>query len=459
MPKRGQIVKGKVVKVEPNRILLDLNTFTEGTIYLDGYANPAPASFFKIVKEGDEVEAKIMKVSEGDDSSVILLSRLPLLANQTILDLEAAFNNQTLINTKVKLARDKGLVLDYKGTELFLPYSLLDFDLASKKEELVNQALEVMVAEFKRGPRLKVIATRKPIYEQAKQAAQAARSEARMNELDSITTGMILEGTVEKLDPHAAQIKFQHVSGMLRISQVSHYKLEKISDILKLGEKVEVKVIKKEGHRLDLSMKALQKTPFALYLEQHRVGQKVEGTVVQKLAFGIIVELAKDVRGLLHKNEYSWNPADNFDASVVIGDKLELVILSKDGAKERISLSKKALDDNPWLNVEFSVGKDYEVLVTDVTKEGLKVAAQGVDGIINQNEISNDKIKFEDHYQKGDRIIARVIKFDRNAWNLEFSIKRIAAEAERKEFEKYLKEDQETEAITLGDVFKDLKNK
>ncbi|CCV64304.1 Small subunit ribosomal protein S1 [Alteracholeplasma palmae J233] len=456
-PKKGQIIEAPVVKVDKNVIYLDVQYITEGTIYLNEYDLPAPETFKGLVKVGDIVRAKIMKISEGDDSTQILLSRLPLIKEEKLQTIEEDFKKQNVISTKVKDVLEKGLVLNYHGYELFLPYSLMDFDLTEKKDTLKNTKLDVVIAEFKEKPRLKLIATRKPIYEQARQEAYEKRQELRQEELDKIQTGDVLTGTVEKLESHAASIKFDHVMGMLRISQISHFRIENINEVLKVGQEVTVKVIKKEGNRLDLSMKALLKTPFENYVLENKKGQTVKGTVVQKLPFGIIVEVAKDVKGLLHKSEYAWNPADNFDSYIKIGDEIEVVILNVDKKQERLQLSKKALENNPWKDISLKRGDEVEVIVTEITKDGLKVGYEGIDGLIPTNELAMEKVNPDEAFNVNDRVKAIVTDFNKNQWILTLSIKKLEEALEKASYEKYLNEDEELENITLGDLFEDFK--
>ena len=123
----------------------------------------------------------------------------------------------------------------------------------------------------------------KLFFEKERQIAYEQRLQARQNELENINTGDVVKGIVDKIEAHAATIRFDHVVGLLRISQVSHFRIEKIEDVLTLGQEIEVKVIKKEGNRLDLSMKALQKTPYEQFYQEHKVGDEVTGTVYQKI--------------------------------------------------------------------------------------------------------------------------------------------------------------------------------
>ncbi|WIF87908.1 S1 RNA-binding domain-containing protein [Acholeplasma laidlawii] len=458
IPKKGQIIEGEVFQVKKNYVLLDINAATEGTIYAEYFDRPAPEDLRKVIKKGDKVRAKVEKISEDDRSSLIMLSRLPLLHEKNMEKIQKAFDEKLEIETVVKAANDKGLVLNFEGIELFLPYSLLDFELKDQKDKLIGQSLVVLIEEFKSDrKRPKLIATRKPIFEARRQEEQKQRQEARQEELETITTGSVIEGVVESFETHAAFVRFEHVSGMLRISQVSHHRIDKIEDVLEIGQKVQVKVIKKEGNRLDLSMKALQPTPYEAYLKVHKVGETVKGKVVSKLPFGILVELDRDVKGLLHKSEYSWNPQSNFDAYIKIDDEIEAVILSKDAKKERISLSKKVLEDNPWAKLNLRVGQDIEVRIEEVTKEEVKVSFESVDGIIAKNEAHNDpKVNIDEYYQVGDTVKAKVIEFNKQNRVLKLSVKRLLNLQERQEFEKYMGDADEAESLTLGDIYTNL---
>jgi small subunit ribosomal protein S1 len=459
MLKVGQIVEGTVIKIEENTIWLDVQYTTEGKIHLDNYSKPAPDTFIGLVKEGDKVRAKVQKIT--DEPAQILLSRLPLVAEEHFKKIQEVAESGETVNARVKSVRDKGLILAFMENELFLPYSLLDYDLLKDKDALKGKTLEVQIIEAtSRGRGRRIVASRKAIFERERQKAYEARLQGRQEELERINTGDILKGTVDKLEPHAATIRFDHVVGLLRISQVSHYRIDKIEDVLDKGQEIDVKVIKKEGNRLDLSVKALQKTPYEEFYDAHNVGDTVSGTVYQKLPFGIIVEVARDVRGLLHKNEFSWNPNDNFENNVKIGDELTLSIIQLDPKKEKISLSKKALEDNPWKNVTVKRGDIVKATVKGITKDGLEVEVQGVDGFIPTNELSMEKIgRPEDYFAIDDTIDALILEANRDRWNMKLSIRRIQERAERSSFEQYLEDDDKDDKITLGDLFEDdLKN-
>ena len=453
--KVGQIVEGTIIKVEPNTIYLDVQYMTEGKIHLDNYNRPAPETFIGLVKEGDVVKAKVQKIT--DEPAQILLSRLPLLQEEKFEKAQELVESKEIVSAKVKSVKDKGIILGYDGLEIFLPYSLLDYEYVNNKDSLKGKTLDIQIIEAsKRGRSKRIVASRKEIFEKARQEAYEQRLKLRQEELESINTGDVLKGKVHKIEKHAATVRFEHVVGLLRISQVSHHRIEKINDALEVGQEVEVKVIKKEGNRLDLSMKALLKTPYELFYDAHKVGDTVTGTVFQKLPFGLIIELAPDVRGLLHKNEYSWNPNDNFDDFVKIGDEVTLGIIQLDLKKERIALSRKILEDNPWSKVTVRRGEIVKAPVKEVHAKGIKVEVQGVLGDIAIGDLSNEHIaKVEDYFAIGDEVEAIVTEVRKDRWVLKLSIRSLKEKQERDSYEKYLENEDKSGNVTLGDLFED----
>lgn len=447
-------VEGTVFKVEDNVIYLTLENHEEARMFVEFYDNGL-TSFEGVVKEGDKITAVIKKIN--DDPSFILLSRIPLLKDEKFAKIEQSYKDNQTIQAKVSKVDEKGLHLKYLGFDIFLPYGLLDRELVEAKDTLKGQPLEVYLIEVKGGKRPRLIASRKQIFEERRQQELEARQQARKEEIDNIKTGDVITGKVERLDDHAATVRFEHVAGLLRISQIAHQRIENIHDALEVGQDIEVKVIKKEGMRLDLSRKILLPTPFEVFSENHKKGSSIKGEVVQKLPFGLIIEFEDGVRGLLHASEYSWNPNDNFQNFVKIGDEVESAVLSVDAKKKKISLSRKALFDNPWKNVSFKRGEDVEAKVLEIiTDKGIIVEAKGVNGFIPVSELSVERVhKIEDLFAVGDELVARVIEVQPKEWHLKLSVKQVKEENIRSEYEPYLQEQEEV-TTTLGDLFSDV---
>jgi small subunit ribosomal protein S1 len=199
-------------------------------------------------------------------------------------------------------------------------------------------------------------------------------------------------------------------------------------------------------------MKALIPTPIETFVANNKIGDTVVGEVVQKLPFGIILELDEKVRGLLHRSEFSWNPDDNFQSYVKIGDKVETKITSLDAAKNKISLSRRLLLDNPWENVSFERGELVEAKVLEVNADGLVVLAKGVNGIIPINELSKERVDDPAKlFAVDDKVKAIVTTVNPKNWYLRLSIKAYELREEKKAYEKHLVEE-DVETTSIGEL-------
>lgn len=451
--RKGQLVKGTIFKVDADVVIVTLENNQEAKMYKDHYGKPID-SFIGEVKEGDTIEAIISSIKETDENISVLLDRKAIVKNENLVLVEEIYKNESIVPVKVMKVDEKGLHVNVHGFDAFLPYGLLDRDLVQKKDELKGQTLDVNIIEVKAGRRPRIIASRKKIFEQLRVEEREKRQELRAEEFETINTGDVLEGRVERIEKHMAVVRFEHTTGRLRISQIQHARIEDINDFLKVGDIVTVKVIKKDKS-LDLSMKALLPTPFELFEKNHKKGDKVVGEVVQKLPFGLIIELGDSVRGLLHNSEYSWNPNDNFASYVKISDKLETVITLIDSKKHKISLSRRLLTDNPWKNVNFKRGEDVNAKVLEVTDQGLKVEAKGVEGFIPVAELAVEKVNDPSQlFAVGDEVEARVLEVNPKNWHLKLSIKQKLQQNSRDEYAQYLTED--SQRTTIGDLFADM---
>ncbi len=446
LPKKLRVkdqVKGTVVTVTDKTIYLDIHNFTEGTMHLDHYTKDKSVESFKeLVHVGDEIECEVAKINEEN----IYLSRLNQLSKLSFQKVLEANEKEESIEVMVtKVIPNKGYNVNFEGNTLFMPLS------QAPAEVKVKDKLEVRVIEVNEA-RKNAIVSRRVIEREA-------YAKAKQEELDAIEVGQSLTGTVVKVEKFGLFIRFNYNQGLLRINQLAHTFTNDIHAVAKVGDTMEVKVLSKDNGKLVLSRKALLDTPYEAYAKTVTVGQTVKGKVVNKLPFGLLIELDKDVKGLLHQSEYSHNPNDNFNAFVIIGDEVECAILSLDPAKEKISLSRKALMDNPWKRVTAKHGDSVDIKVTEVLDNGLKVEALGVDGFVPANEAltesQNGSVK--DYFHVGDEAQAEIIDIRPQEWRLKLSIKKIATKEERKSFEKYLEEEDAT--FTLGDVYKDVLKK
>ena len=452
--KVGQTVTGEVIDINGKELILDIKQFAEGHMYINEY-DPTLDSFSGVVSVGDKVECVVMKISENDSHSAIYLSRLPLIKKANNDQMDSLCSANEVIKVKVSKNVGRGLVGSYLGNEVFVPASQVDL-VEVNLDEFVGKTIEVKLLEHDARRRQYVASRRELLYLELKAK--------KANELASFVVGETVSGVVSKVDNNlGAFVKFEHNQGLIRLRELSHIPFKEVSDVVSVGETVNVKVLKVEGNKIDLSLKALVKTPFEVYAEEHKASEVVTGKIVQKLPFGAIVELAPHVTGLLHVNEISWNPNDNSLASMKIGQEITVTIVNIDSKKERIGLSIKVMIDNPWGRVKAQKGDTVKATVTGIVAgRYLTVSTLGVDGTISINEVpmKEKSSKLEDYYSVGDEVDAVITFVDTRAWKLELSIKRFTSRVEREQFEAYMQQEQEKETvITLGDLFKEVLKK
>lgn len=452
--KVGDTITGEVISVNGKELVLDIKQFAEGHMYINEY-DPSLDSFNGVVKVGDKVECVVMKISENDSHSAIYLSRLPLIKQENNNKMDSLCDSKEIIKVKFTKNVGRGLVGSYLGNEVFVPASQVDLAEVNL-DDFVGKTYEVKLLEHDERRRQYVASRRELLYLELKAK--------KANELASFVSGETVTGVVSKVDNNlGAFVKFEHNQGLIRLRELSHIPFKNVDEVVKVGDTVNVKVLKVEGNRIDLSLKALVKTPFEVYAEEHKSSEVVNGKIVQKLPFGAIVELAPHVTGLLHVNEISWNPNDNSLASMKVGQELSMAIINIDTKKERIGLSLKVLVDNPWGRVKAQRGDTVKATVTGIVAgRHLTVSTLGVDGIIDIKEVpmKEKSSKLEDYYSVGDEVDAVITFIDTRAWKLELSIKRFTSRVEREQFEEYMKQEQEKETvITLGDLFKEVLKK
>ena len=446
LPKKlriGDQVVGTVVTITDKTIYLDIHQFTEGTMHLDHYTKDKSVESFKgLVNIGDEIECQVARVNE-ENIYLSRLSQLSKLAFQKVV--EAKEKEQVIEVVVTKAVPNKGYNVSFEGNSLFMPLS------QSPAEIQIKQKLEVRVIEVNEARKNAIVSRR--VIERENYA------KAKQEEFDAIEVGQTLKGTIAKVEKFGLFIRFAYNQGLLRINQYDHTFTNDITAVAKVGNQIEVKVLSKENGKLVLSRKALLDTPYEAYAKTVKVGQTVKGKVVNKLPFGLLLELAPNVKGLLHQSEYSHNPNDNFNAFVIIGDEVECAILALDPTKEKVSLSRKALMDNPWKRVTAKYGDIVEVKVTEVLDNGLQVETLGVDGFVPASEALTDSQNgsVKDYFHVGDTAQAEIIDIKPQEWRLRLSIRKLATLEERKSFEKYLEEEHAT--VTLSDVYKDVLKK
>lgn len=409
--RQGEVVEAEVFLIkEDGTIILTLPNYKEATMHKDHFTHDQSLNLNEVLKKGDKIEVKIVKIEEKDENNQIYVSRLNLIPNQVYDELEKIKEEDKTILTKIKEVRENGLVLVYKGTELFIPDKLLDNKLLEQKETLKNKELEVNVLNVKKGQRrTSVICTRLLIIKKEKELLAKEREEARQKALDNINIGDVLDVEVVKILKNSAEVRInQYLNGQVRISQVSYNHIVDLEKELLVGSKHKAKVLDKQGRRIDLSFKALLKTPFENYIEQNPVGTIVSATIESKLDKGYIVMLSDLVQSFLSNFELTYNPRLISSFKFEKGDKVEVKIISVDQKDKKIYISLKQKEENPWekLQLERTDNVQVEVVKVQDNGAGLDILYNGVNGFISKRDLKKD---LQD-YKKGDILDCFVLK-------------------------------------------------
>ncbi len=442
----GNVITGVVDEVKPNEVILHLDYAYSGRIYLNELTKKPVDSAEEIVKVGDKIEVVVKKVDH--DNGFVLLSRLDIEAAQAFDVLQTYFEEDTKFDAKVLRTNRGGLMLSAMGFDkLFMPISEVSMDYVSNLDVFVGQTLSVKVIEIKRN---RVVVSHK-------QVERDKAKEKRKADLEDINVGDVMDGKVSKIMPYGAFIEIgKRIEGLLHISEIAHHNVKKVEDELKEGQTVKVKIIDAKKDKRSLSMKALEPTPWEQFLKKHKTGDEVTGKVVKKMQFGMLLEIEPGVAGLINRNDYSWNPRQNLAGEVSVGDELNVKILSIDADNQKMTLSKKHLEYNPWEDLKVKAGDDVSGEVKELREKGAIVEVNGVEAFLPIGEIVSDRrINSVDEVLKVEDVInAVILRFDKKNWQMVISKKTFDDKKVRDEYKKHLRsENKEDQSQTLGELF------
>ena len=453
IPRVGDIVTGTVVSVSDSQALVDVGYMCEGVIYKEHLSQDKISSVKDILNVNDSVKVKITQFRQGDEADSLLLSRLDILKQEKQDKYRNDLEVDKDLTFRVKKSVKGGLLLDYHGIEAFLPDSLISLKKTNtEKDEIVGKKISARIIEIKQKGRYeRIIVNAKQLeYEEVKAAQKEDFSNFNVD--DEVT------GTVTKITEFGAFVKIgEFTEGLVHISEVSHYRVKNVSDFLEVGQVVNVKVIKIKGKRISLSIRALQETPWDLFIKKYKVGDLVKGKVVRKMQYGMLVEIEREVVGLLNRFDFSWNPDENLAGTTEIGDELELKIISINNDKKQFSLSKKHLSYNPWADLKFKKGDKVSAQVLRIEEKGAVVEVEGVEAFLPIGECSIEHISSPNEVVKVDEVYTvEVLEFNPKQWKLIVSLKSIQVRKNREEYDKNLSENVSGDQ-SLRDLFKDYK--
>jgi small subunit ribosomal protein S1 len=416
----GAIVRGEIVAIEKDIVLVDAGLKSESAIPADQF-KAADGSLEVAV--GDFVDVALDAVEDGFGETI--LSREKAKRHEAWVELEKAYEEKEtikgLINGKVK----GGFTVEINTVRAFLPGSLVDVRPVRETAHLEGKELEFKVIKLD-AKRNNVVVSRRAVIE--------AESSAERDELlANLEEGHEVKGIVKNLTDYGAFVDLGGVDGLLHITDMAWKRVKHPSEVVNVGDEINVKVLKfdKEKSRVSLGMKQMGNDPWAEIAERFPEGQKLSGAVTNLTDYGCFVEIEDGVEGLVHVSEMDWTNKNIHPSKVVnLGDVVEVMVLEIDEERRRISLGLKQCKANPWEEFAKSYNKGDKVSgkIKSITDFGIFIGLDGgIDGLVHLSDISWNKTGEEAvrEFKKGDEISAVVLQVDPERERISLGVKQI----------------------------------
>ena len=349
--RNGEVVEGTVIDVKPDEIILNIGYKSDGIITRNEYTNEPNVDLATVVKTGDSMEAKVVKVNDGEGQ--VLLSYKRLAAEKGSKRLEEAFENQEVLTAKVSQVLAGGVCVIVDETRVFIPASLVSDTYEKDLSKFKDQEIEFVITEFDPKKR-RIIGNRKTLL-------VAKKAELQKELFAKINVGDVVEGTVKNVTDFGAFIDLGGVDGLLHISEMSWGRVESPKKVFTVGQTVRVFIKSISDTKIALSMKFEDENPWNGATEKYAVGNIVTGKVARMTDFGAFVELAPGVDALLHVSQISHDHVEKPADVLKIGQEVEAKIVDFNEEDKKISLSIKALTEAPAKEEEPSEEATEEV--------------------------------------------------------------------------------------------------
>ena len=331
----GEVVEGTVIDVKEDEIILNIGCKADGIITKNEYTNESGADLRDLVHVNDTLEAKVLKVNDGEGQ--ILLTYKRLAAERGNKRLEEAFNNQEVLSAPVVQVLGGGLSVVVDEARVFIPASLVSDTYEKNLEKYAGQEIEFVITEF--NPR------RRRIIGDRKQLLVARKAELQKALFERIAVGDVVEGVVKNVTDFGAFIDLGGADGLLHISEMSWGHVENPKKVFKVGEKLEVLIKDIQGEKIALSLKFADKNPWLNAAEKFAAGNIVTGKVARMTDFGAFVELEPGVDALLHVSQISHEHVDKPSDVLKVGQEITAKVVDFNEEDKKISLSMKALEN------------------------------------------------------------------------------------------------------------------
>lgn len=426
----GKLIQGTIKRIDSDGVLLDINYKSEGLIQKFEFADYELKSF----KTGDIIDVILDELESVEGNVVLSYEKAKALKAWDEINklFEANKPVEGFVTHKVK----GGLSVDI-GIPAFLPGSQIDVQRITDFDKLVGQKIIANIIKINKKRGNVIISRRKFLSDQ--------RTESRKKILDLLKENDVIQGIVKNITNYGVFIDIGGVDGLLHITDMTWGRISHPSEIVKIGEKITIKVLSydKDNDKISLGLKQLTPNPWEKLVEELKVGSKVKGKISSITDYGLFVELKKGVEGLVHISEVSWTDRiTDLQKKFKVGDEVEVLIVSLDPQNRRMSLSIKQLDKNPWesISTKFKAGDKISGTISNITDFGIFVQlVPGVDGLVHISDLSwIEHINHpSDIYKRGDLVDAIILGIEPENKKISLGIKQLAEDPWDKVKENY----------------------
>ncbi|MDP0492294.1 MAG: 30S ribosomal protein S1 [Verrucomicrobiota bacterium JB023] len=413
--KEGSIVNGTILDIRPQVVIVDIGYKSEGVIPVSEFEDEE-------IEAGDEVEVLLEKLE--DDEGMIVLSKEKAAHKQNWDKIVGVYEAGGLVRGKVKAAVKGGLMVNV-GVEAFLPGSQVDIIPPKDLSEYVGNVYEFKI--------VKVNDDRKNIVLSRREVIEAERSERRQKFLTTVAVGDKVTGQVKNLTDFGAFVDLEGMDGLLHITDMSWGRVTHPSEVLRIGQELEVQILEvdREKERVSLGLKQMTDNPWADIQSKFPIGSEVSGKVTKLLPYGAFVEIERGVEGLVHVSELSWVKRINRPSDVLeLDQEIKAVVLGISEEEQKISLGVRQLEPNPWDEIEerYPIGAQVKGEIRNLTAYGAFMGLEeGIDGMIHVSDLSwTRKINHPSEVlKKGDEVEAVVLSIDKENQRVSMGIKQL----------------------------------
>ena len=436
--KSGAIIMGTVIDVKKDLVIVNAGLKSEGMIPIDqfiGFDGKVE------VKEGDTVEVTVDAIEDGFGETK--LSREKAKKARAWVSLSEAFEEKKILEGRITGKVKGGFTVDLADIKAFLPGSLVDVRPVRETTYLEGKDLEFIVIKIDK-KRNNVVVSRKAVLE-------SENSEERDELISSLEEGTVIKGIVKNITDYGAFLDLDGVDGLLHITDMAWKRVRHPSELINIGDEIDVKVLKfdKEKTRVSLGLKQLNEDPWFEISKAHPEGSKLKGKITNIADYGCFVEIHNGVEGLVHVSEMDWtNKNANPEKLVTIGQEIEVMILDIDPERRRISLGIKQCQPNPWTKFidNHAIGEIIIGKIKSITDFGIFIGLDdGIDGLVHLSDLSWTETGdlAVRNYKKGDELKTILISADTDRERISLGVKQLTVN----KFQEYAQENQKGKIV------------